>query len=159
MYLISIGGETMNTEFATKLYIGGDDIERIIDQLTISVEVSRKSTPLKKIIGISRGGLIPGVMLSQRLNVPFEPLQWQTRDGNFKDTIQLLSSKYENQDDILFVDDICDTGLTIQQIRNVVPDSQWAVCYSKKGNLGIDFEGERLYNNTQWLVFPWETDE
>jgi len=155
---IFIGGETMNTASLDKLYIGWDDIERIVDQLTISIEMSRESKPLQKIIGISRGGLIPGVMLSQRLNVPFEPLQWQTRDGNFKDTLQLLSSKYEDQDDILFVDDICDSGLTVQQIRGVVPDSQWAVCYSKKGNLHLDFEGERLYNNTQWLVFPWETE-
>lgn len=138
-----------------KLYITWDDIEKIVDELVISVEPAK----LKKIIGISRGGLIPGVMLSQKLEVPFEPLEWQTRDGNYRDTIKLLASKFENQKDILFVDDICDSGLTIKQIRGVIPDSQWAVLYSKKGNMSLDFEGVRLYNNNkQWLVFPWEKE-
>jgi len=144
----------MTTEFSDKLYITWDDIEKIVDELVISVEPAK----LTKIIGISRGGLIPGVMLSQKLGVPFEPLEWQTRDGNYRDTIKLLASKFENQKEILFVDDICDSGLTIKQIRGVIPDSQWAVLYSKKGNMGLDFEGVRLYNNKQWLVFPWEKE-
>jgi len=141
-----------------KLYITWDDIERIVDELVIKIEQRVFLKKLKKIIGISRGGLIPGVMLSQKLDVPFEPLEWQTRDGNYRDTIKLLASKFEDQNNILFVDDICDSGLTIEQIRGVIPDSQWAVLYSKKGNMGLDFEGERLYNNKQWLVFPWEKE-
>ena len=110
----------------------------------------------KKIVGISRGGLIPGVIISHALDIPFEPLQWQTRDGDLKDTLSIALKSTEDPNDILFVDDICDSGLTIKQIRKVFPESQWAVLYSKKGDMGIDFEGERLYNNTQWIVFPWE---
>ena len=110
----------------------------------------------KKIVGISRGGLIPGIILSHALDIPFEPLQWQTRDGDLKDTLSIALKSTEDPNDILFVDDICDSGLTIKQIRKVFPESQWAVLSSKKGDMGIDFTGERLYNNTQWLVFPWE---
>ena len=110
----------------------------------------------KKIVGVSRGGLVPGVILSHALDIPFEPLQWQTRDGNKKDTLSVALKSTEDPNDILFVDDICDSGLTIGSIRNIFPESQWAVLYSKKGNMGIDFEGERLYNNKQWIVFPWE---
>ena len=32
------------------------------------------------IVGISRGGLIPGVMMSHKLNVPFKPVHASTRD-------------------------------------------------------------------------------
>ena len=154
-----------------KLYITWDDVEKIVDSLAIQIEQNRfqqanvgghaihGKKPLSKSIGVSRGGLIPGVMLSHKLDVPFEPLEWQTRDGHYiKDTLKLLSNKFEDQSDILFVDDICDSGLTIKQIRSVIPDSQWCVLYSKLGDMALDFEGEKLYNNTQWLVFPWEKD-
>ena len=32
------------------------------------------------VVGISRGGLIPGVMISHKLNIPFKPVHASTRD-------------------------------------------------------------------------------
>ena len=134
------------------LYVGWKEIYKIC--LLMALQIGERN--YKKIVGISRGGLIPGVIISHALDIPFEPLQWQTRDGDLKDTLSIALKSTEDPNDILFVDDICDSGLTIKQIRKVFPESQWAVLYSKKGEMGIDFTGERLYNNTQWLVFPWE---
>jgi len=135
-----------------KIYIGWKEMHKIC--ILLAARISERN--YKKIVGISRGGLVPGVILSQALDIPFEPLQWQTRDGHNKDTLSVALMSTEDPNDILFVDDICDSGLTIKQIRNVFPESQWAVLYSKKGDMGIDFEGERLYNDSRWLVIPWE---
>jgi hypoxanthine phosphoribosyltransferase len=85
----------------------------------------------------------------------YQGLQWQTRDGSDKDVPTLLNLE-ENVDELIFVDDICDSGLTIQQIKEYMPASQWAVLYDKIGTMELDFVGKTLYNNTQWLVFPWE---
>ena len=134
------------------MYVGWKEMHMLC--ILLATRISERN--YKKIVGISRGGLVPGVILSQALDVPFEPLQWQTRDGNKKDTLSVALKATGNPEDILFVDDICDSGLTIKEIRNIFPESQWAVLYSKKGNMGIDFTGERLYNNKQWIVFPWE---
>ena len=116
--------------------------------------------PIDLIIGISRGGLIPGVMLSHRLEVPFQPLQWQTRDDtkerDFLSLVSLDKMKNIGPENILFVDDICDSGKTITEIRSQLPHGRWAVLYSKMDNMGIDFIGKRVYNNKQWIVFPWE---
>jgi hypothetical protein len=134
------------------IYVGWKEMYNIC--LLMALQIGERN--YKKIVGVSRGGLVPGVILSHALDIPFEPLQWQTRDGNKKDTLSVALKSTEDPNDILFVDDICDSGLTIGSIRNIFPESQWAVLYSKKGNMGIDFEGERLYNNKQWIVFPWE---
>lgn len=116
--------------------------------------------PIDLIVGISRGGLIPGVMLSHKLDVPFTPLQWQTRDDtmerDFLSLVQLGKLKETGPKNILFVDDICDTGKTINEIRSQVPNGRWAVLYSKMDNMGIDFIGKRVYNVNKWIVFPWE---
>lgn len=116
--------------------------------------------PIDLIVGISRGGLIPGVMLSHRLEVPFYPLQWQTRDNTqdreFLSCVYLDRININGPENILFVDDICDSGKTVTEIRSQVPDGRWAVLYSKTDNMGIDFVGKRVYNVNKWIVFPWE---
>ena len=113
--------------------------------------------PIDLIVGISRGGLIPGVMLSHRLEIPFTPLQWQTRDDTLeRDFLSLVHLDKIKERNILFVDDVCDSGKTINEIRSQVPNGRWAVLYSKLDNMGIDFIGKRVYNVHKWIVFPWE---
>ena len=110
---------------------------------------------IDKVVGISRGGLIPGVMLSHWLGAGFEPLEWQTRDGEFQDKIK-ANGFNKNLKGTIFVDDICDSGLTIQQIKDIVPHSRWAVLH-QKADIELDFVGERLHNyDKRWIVYPWE---
>ena len=107
-------------------------------------------------VGISRGGLIPGVMLSHWLGSGFEPLEWQTRDGEFQDRIK-ANGFNKNLKGTIFVDDICDSALTIKQIKEIIPNSRWAVLH-QKADIELDFVGERLHNNDKrWIVYPWET--
>ena len=106
-------------------------------------------------VGISRGGLIPGVMLSHKLNAGFEPLEWQTRDGEFQDRIK-ANGFNKNLKGTIFVDDICDSALTINQIKEIIPNSRWAVLH-QKADISLDFVAERLYSNdTRWVIYPWE---
>ena len=66
-----------------KLFVTWDDINDMVFKLYKEL----KDENIDKVVGVSRGGLIPGVMLSHWLKAGFEPLEWQTRDGEFKDTI------------------------------------------------------------------------
>ena len=155
---------------ATLLYISWQDVQESVDEITNQIKSNRQSfnryqmefIPYNLIVGISRGGCIPGVMLSHALDIPFIPLEWQTRDGRHKDIRkleELLAIAPEGQQqtfDILFVDDICDSGDTIESIREYAPHSDWAVLHSKIGTMKLDYEGVRLYNNRQWLIYPWE---
>ena len=164
--IICTGGKIMTD----KLYVTWEDVKQNVDVLANDIRKDRQSfnryqmefIPFNLIVGISRGGVIPGVMLSHALDIPFIPLEWQTRDGRHKDIRkleELLAIRNEDQNqssDILFVDDICDSGETITSIREYAPTGKWAVLHSKKGTMELDYEGERLYNNTQWLVYPWE---
>ena len=55
----------------------------------------------------------------------------------------------------MMLDDICDSGKTITQIKEIIPDSRWAVLH-QKADLELDFVGQRLYNENRWLIYPWE---
>ena len=60
------------------------------------------------IVGIARGGLTPGVMLSHWLNLPFKPIHASLRDFPHWETYLPKPT----DDRILVVDDICDSGET-----------------------------------------------
>lgn len=69
------------------------------------------------IVGITRGGLLPAVMISHYLNVPCESLKVSLRDdSNSTETNCWMSEDAFNGKNILIVDDINDTGATFNWI-------------------------------------------
>lgn len=114
-----------------------------------------KDAGLTRIVGISRGGLPLAVKLSNLLNIPMTPLVWQTRDGDIKDGDGLLDLRRET-DTILFVDDICDTGETIKQIKKITPSTRWCTWITKEQGL-TEYQVTSLRpDDERWIVFPWE---
>ena len=52
-----------------KIYIGWKDIEELVDELCYYINTDYPE--IKYIHGLSRGGLIPAVMLSHTLKIPY----------------------------------------------------------------------------------------
>ena len=135
-----------------KLYVDWMDI----DALCLDIAHDAKHLGITKVVGISRGGLIPGVIVSHILNVPFEPVSWQTRDGYSQDAEKVAEN---NHGTTLFIDDICDSGLTMDDVAELAPLAKRAVLLNKRNDKGIDIVGQALYNVDEWVVFPWEAEE
>lgn len=127
----------------------------LFDMMIADIADRYEEEGIKRIVGLSRGGLPIGVALSNKMGIPFIPLEWQTRDGKVKDVNKLLMIKgcYDPKE-VLFVDDICDSGLTIDQIKEYVPNSRWATLVNKIPK-HIEFE-TLLIEDDRWVVFPWE---
>jgi hypoxanthine phosphoribosyltransferase len=85
------------------------------------------------VVGITRGGLLPAVMISQYFNIPCETLKVSLRDNGgehatesnlwmsedaFGYPVYDLMASGSGQKNILVVDDINDTGATINWILN-----------------------------------------
>ncbi len=114
------------------------------------------------IVGLSRGGLTPGVMMSHWMKKPFKPVKASLRD--FPEWEDYLPRKSDEQ--VLIVDDICDSGETFHKIRNHISD--------RKEN-GVDVRFATLWWNNEcnfephyyvqecakdseqiWIHFAWE---
>ena len=54
--------------------------EQLSDTDDICDQIEKDKFLPDVIVGISRGGLIPGVMISHKLNIPFKPVHASTRD-------------------------------------------------------------------------------
>ena len=115
-------------------------IKNIINQLEFNNLVAKicRSISLDSwrpdyIVGISRGGLLPAVMISHYFGIPMKPLQVSLRDGNDNDCESNLWMAEDafNGTNILIVDDINDQGSTLNWIMQDWPsgclpyDERW----------------------------------
>ena len=144
------------------------------------------------IVGLTRGGLIPAVMMSNTLDIPMHTLEVKLRDHvNTESNLWMAEDawgyggSYENkpiqdefkQKNILILDDINDTGATLDWIiqdwqANCLPNSpHWADVWGNNvrfavliDNLSSKFSRKVDYCGTEinkaerdvWIVYPWE---
>lgn len=93
-----------------------------------------------EIVGVSRGGLVPGVILSHQFSLPFRPV-----------SVTAGSPTVFLGDDSLFVDDLVDSGETLSLCQCDI-----AVIYKKPTSIK-----EPTYwvdETDKWVVFPYEQD-
>lgn len=122
------------------------------------------------IIALSRGGLIPGVILSHELialgkTVVVVPLAYSSNHGNGDDRNHNNRLPMLDSNNILIVDDICDSGHTMKEVqefysarprgRRVV---RTAALYYKESSVHLPtYFSTQITSNSPWIVFPWET--
>ena len=83
------------------------------DVNTLCREIALDKFDPSVVVGISRGGLTPGVMMSHWFKIPFKPVKAALRD--FPEWEDYLPKKSDRR--ILIVDDICDSGETFEKMR------------------------------------------
>jgi len=119
------------------------------------------------VVGISRGGLIPGVMISHMMDVPFIPIQYSSKAGAGDDKNHdnilpdLPTDKF-----ILIVDDICDTGHTLKEIVQHYADKgckvyTYVLFYKARPRFEYlpDFKWRTIPQDSGWVIFPFERNE
>lgn len=106
--------------------------EKYMKDLTaLKILISKSQVQYDCIIGVVRGGCIPGVHLSNIMNIPFSPLIWShTRDEKDRYHPHL---KDENKK-CLIIDDILDEGSTMEEIMKTYPDADTGVLIFNTAN-------------------------
>tara|TARA_R110001606_G_scaffold96378_3_gene213498 strand:- start:14121 stop:14570 length:450 start_codon:yes stop_codon:yes gene_type:complete len=143
----------MITETDKNIILEWEDIDNLVTH--IEAQVRQHHPQVGMIVGVSRGGVIPGVMLSHKLGIGFETVQWTLRDGLKKEIGRLnnITERYQ----CLVIDDILDSGATIEDMKaDCLHPFKVATLLAKKSSEHIDIEGRKYYNNDKWIVFPWE---
>lgn len=130
------------------------------------------------IVGLTRGGLVPAVIMSNQLNIPMETLKVSLRDSeNGPESNLWMAEDAFNGKNILILDDINDTGATLDWIiqdwqSSCLPnDPKWATIWgntvrfavlidnaSSKFSRKVDYCAKEINKAERdvWIVFPWE---
>lgn len=111
-----------------KLYLSWDDIQDSIEVL--AQKIQEKKLEIDSVTGLARGGLIPAVLLSHRLGLPY---------------ITYTNAK------TLVVDDICDSGNTLVEV--LAPFTA-VLHYKTTAKFQPTFYAQVV--GDEWIVYPWE---
>jgi|688.fasta_scaffold136225_3 hypoxanthine phosphoribosyltransferase len=144
-----------------KVYYSYNQIKSF--QLEIVRQLAKDSYRPDLIVGLSRGGLITAVELSYYLEVPMMPLKVQLRDGDPRSN-QQLDSVVKGARRLLIVDDINDTGATLEAVidsysPHADTEIKTAVLIDNSSSrFSVNYAGYTInkLDNPEWCVFPWE---
>ena len=85
--------------------------------MKIASQVRKSNWQPDYIVGLTRGGLMPAVLLSHELGIPCETLKVALRDGEIQESKTWMAEDAYDGKKILIVDDINDTGNTLLWIQ------------------------------------------
>ena len=160
-----------------KLIYSWTDLERDVQGLALKIALTGWRPDY--IVGITRGGCVPAVMLSHLLNTPMWALKVSLRDSqDCESNCWMAEEAYGVNElkNILIVDDINDTGATFEwiqkdwQISCYPAEPKWqsvwnhnvkfAVLHNNESSnfKSVDFALNHInkLENDVWIEYPWE---
>ena len=123
----------MALTFDNKIKLSWDDLEDLVDKLCKKIPF--ETPTIDSVTGIARGGLIPAVMVSHKLGLPY---------------VDVVGPN------TLVIDDIADSGVTLEN----APGIYTAVLHYKphtscfKPNIWAE-----EHNGNEWVIYPFERSD
>tara|TARA_B110000003_G_C16635442_1_gene528201 strand:+ start:1658 stop:2110 length:453 start_codon:yes stop_codon:yes gene_type:complete len=115
------------------------------------------------ILSINRGGCIPGIYLSHKIEIPHKVIDIQLRDSSVSPNFSVLNDCLAKYKKLLIVDDINDSGNTLKLIKDHSVKNESEIRFAAlinniKSKIKIDYQGQLIdkSKNPVWIVFPWE---
>lgn len=146
-----------------KIKLTWDDVDFLTNM--VSESISNKNIKFDTIVALGRGGLIPGAILSYKLDIKnLQNLGINTRqeDGQYVET--LVYQRPTITGNVLVVDDINDSGKTFEAVNSLIkseyPDIGELLYCSLTTRYNTNFNENiisgKIINTSDWLVFPWD---
>ena len=119
------------------------------------------------IIGIGRGGLVPSVFLSHASGLPTLSVDYSSQVEDFaRAPLERLARRTRDGERLLLIDDINDTGGTIERIRAILAEHgadpanlRFATLIDNvRSAAKVDYRAQIIDRavTKDWFIFPWE---
>lgn len=156
----------MSRETHPELYYVPYDIF-LADLEAVARKVEDDSWKPHFLVGIGRGGLVPAAYLAHRTGITLLSVDYSSGDKEFAtDLLVKLAIKSASGVRILIIDDINDSGGTINKLRETLranggteANIRTAVLINNVSSAAqADYAGTDMdrTNDKRWFVFPWE---
>ena len=146
-----------------KIKLTWDDVDFITN--IVSESISKKNIKFDTIVALGRGGLIPGAILSYKLDIKnLQNLGINTRHQMDQHSETLVYQRPTITGNVLVVDDINDSGRTFEAVNSLIkseyPDIGELLYCSLTTRYNTNFNENtisgKIINTSDWLVFPWD---
>ena len=115
---------------------------------------------LKKIICVTRGGLLPAGILARELEIRFVDTICVAgyNEEERGTTASLLKVPETDGEGVLVVDDLVDSGRTGKIIRQLMPKAYFVTMYAKPAGQKVVDDFVMSVDQDTWILFPWEAE-
>ncbi|MBC65732.1 MAG: xanthine phosphoribosyltransferase [Paracoccaceae bacterium] len=115
----------------------------------------------KAVVAITRGGMAPAMIVARELDIrTVDTISIKSYDRHSRSEAKVL--KFPDLElvgdgtGILIIDDLVDSGKTIEVVRAKMPKAHYATIYSKPmGRPQVDTYITEVSQDT-WIFFPWD---
>ncbi len=120
--------------------------------------------PWKGIVAITRGGMIPAAVVAREMDIRLiDTLAVASYQGQTSGPLTVLKepdlAAADRGKGWLVVDDIVDTGRTLEKAREILPDACLVTLYAKPRAIElVDIYIHRVAQD-RWVNFPWDTED
>jgi xanthine phosphoribosyltransferase len=133
-----------------------EEIQR--DAALLAKKLSSKG-PWQGIVAVARGGLVPAALVARSLGIRrIETVSAAAYDGQHRSELELLKfpSAAGDGKGWLVIDDLVDSGTTMQIVRTILPKAYVGVLYAKPLGRPLANAFVREFPQDSWIDFPWE---
>ena len=115
----------------------------------------------KAIVAITRGGMAPAMIAARELGIRLvDTISIKSYDHQAQGDAQVLSrpdpEMMGDGTGVLVIDDLVDSGKTLEVVRALYPKAHFATVYAKpKGEPMVDTFITGVSQDT-WIFFPWD---
>ena len=117
----------------------------------------------RAVVAITRGGMAPAMIVSRELDIrTVDTISIKSYDHQKQSGAELLKAPdadlMGDGTGILIIDDLVDSGKTLEAVREMYPKAHFATVYAKpKGRPQVDTFITEVSQDT-WIYFPWDTE-
>jgi len=135
-----------------------EEIYEVVKEIGNKIGASRKEYDY--ILTVPKGGLMPSYFFADMLNIPVETITIQSYEGGTRGELVLseqegFSKEMMSTDKVLIIDDIYDSGATIEYLKKRFLEADTLCLYARYPENSLTFVG-RILNHDKFIDFPWE---
>ena len=152
----------MSEPLASKAFpVSWDQFHR--DARALAWRLSGAARDFEAMVCITRGGLVPAAIVARELGIRLIETVCVASYHDYQNQGGLQVMKGISSDitlgdgkGVLVVDDLVDTGKTVQIVREMLPKAHYATVYAKPlGRPQVDTFVTEVSQDT-WIYFPWD---
>lgn len=118
-------------------------------------------TAWRAIVAVTRGGLVPAMIVARELDIrTIDTISIKSYNKQEQGGLVVLKAPdaelMGDGEGILVVDDLVDSGRTLEHVRKMYPKAHFATVYAKpKGRAIVQSYITEVSQDT-WIFFPWD---
>ena len=115
----------------------------------------------RAVVGITRGGMVPAMVVARELDIRrVDTISVRSYDHQAQTPPRIIKAPQQDLmgdgTGILIVDDLVDTGKTLEVVRDLYPKAHFATVYAKPSGRPMVETFITEVSQDTWIFFPWD---